>query len=212
MLSILDKITVNAQSSIRIDAGLILRFDPFMLEESPLDADVIFITHAHHDHFSAADIEKAAKADTVFVAPAGMKRDLAALGIDAARMVLLQPGDKAAVRGIPVEAVPSYNTNKPMHPKRNGWLGYVVTVDDTRVYVTGDMDDNPDGRAVECDVLMLPIGGTYTMNAAEAAAFTNAVSPRAVIPTHYGSIVGKPTDAAAFRAGLREGIDVCVKL
>ncbi len=212
MRSILDTITVNAQSSIRIDAGLILRFDPFMLDESPLDADVIFITHAHHDHFSPKDIEKAAKADTVFVAPAGMKRDLAALGIDAARMVLLQPGDKAAVRGIPVEAVPSYNTNKPMHPKKNGWLGYVVTVDDTRVYVTGDMDDNPDGRAVDCDVLMLPIGGTYTMNAVEAAAFTNAVSPKAVIPTHFGGLVGKPADADRFCAGLREGIEVCRKL
>ena len=207
-----DNITVNAQSSIRIDAGAILRFDPFLLYESPLDADVIFITHAHHDHFSPKDIEKAAKADTTFVAPAGMKRDLAALGIDAARMVLLQPGDKAAVRGIPVEAVPSYNTNKPMHPKKNGWLGYVVTVDDTRVYVTGDMDDNPDGRAVDCDVLMLPIGGTYTMNAVEAAAFTNAVSPKAVIPTHYGGLVGKPADAGTFRAGLRDGIDVCRKL
>ncbi len=207
-----DRISINAHSSIRIDAGPILRFDPFLMEDSPRDADVVFITHSHHDHFSPKDIGKAAKPDAVFVAPASMRKELSAFVADKSRIVLLAPGDKAEVCGIPVEAVPSYNTNKPMHPKKNGWLGYVVTVEGVRIYVCGDMDDTPDGEAVRCDILLPPIGGTYTMNAAEAAAFANIVAPKTVIPTHYGSLVGKPGDAAVFRSFVQPGIDVVYKL
>ena len=152
----LDRITVNSHSSIRIDAGKILYFDPFRLDSAAHDADVIFITHAHFDHFSPEDIEKAARADTLIAAPAGMKADLQKAGIPAENCILLEPEQTAEICGIPVVTVPSYNIGKPMHPKKNGWLGYVVTVEEQKIYIGGDMDATPEAVAVQCDIAMFP--------------------------------------------------------
>ena len=69
----------------------------------------------------------------------------------------------------------------------------------------------PEARAVSCDAAFLPVGGTYTMTAAEAAALANALHPQIAVPTHYGSIVGAMTDGDDFAAQLAPGIR-CVKL
>jgi len=208
----LDKITINTHSSIRIAADCILYFDPFKLETAVHDADVIFITHAHFDHFSPEDIEKAAKPGTVFVLPAGMEADARKAGIKEEFIRALVPGQTAEVCGIAVEAVPSYNIGKPMHPKKNGWLGYIVTVNGERIYVAGDTDATPEGAAAECSIAMIPIGGTYTMNAKEAAGLVNAMRPKTAIPTHYGSIVGAKKDAQKFTELVDDAIEVCLKL
>lgn len=199
-MSVNERITVNAQSSIRIAAEKTLYFDPFRLENEPHDADVIFVTHAHFDHFSPEDVEKIAKTDTLYVFPASMKADAKKAGIPPKSAIFLNPGDKTEVCGFPVEAVPSYNTDKPMHPKKNGWLGYVVTVDGERIYVSGDMDATPEAAALDCNTALIPIGGTYTMNPKEAAALINEMKPKTVIPTHYGSVVGSPKDGKTFAA------------
>ena len=83
-----------------------------------------------------------------------------------------------------------------MHPKGNGWLGYVLTLDgdQTRYYCAGDTDQNPNNEAVSCEVALVPIGGTYTMDARQAAAFVNALRPRVAVPIHYGSFVGTYED------------------
>ena len=77
--------------------------------------------------------------------------------------------------------------------------------------MAGVTDDTPDARSVSCDVAFLPVGGTYTMTAAEAAALANALHPQIAVPTHYGSIVGTMTDGDDFAAQLAPGIR-CVKL
>ena len=50
------------------------------------------------------------------------------------------------------------------------------------------------------------------MTAKEAAKLINEIRPQAVIPTHYGSIVGKPEDADVFRKLVDPGITVETKL
>ena len=90
-----------------------------------------------------------------------------------------------------VEAVAAYNPNKPQfHPKKNNWVGYVVTIGGCRYYICGDMDITAEGSAVSCDVVLVPCGGTYTMNVEEAAELVGRLSPKIAIPTHYGDIVG----------------------
>ncbi|MBP5186074.1 MAG: MBL fold metallo-hydrolase, partial [Clostridiales bacterium] len=54
----LEQVTINLHSSIRIEDGKVLYFDPFGMTESTSDADVIFVTHDHYDHFSPEAIEK----------------------------------------------------------------------------------------------------------------------------------------------------------
>jgi L-ascorbate metabolism protein UlaG (beta-lactamase superfamily) len=159
---------------------------------------VIFITHAHYDHFSPDDILKASCHESYFVFPAGMEKDAAQLGFPEKNFIFCKPGQSYTINGILFEALPAYNRLKPFHPKKNGWLGFVVSVGGVRVYVAGDTDALSENEKISCDIALLPIGGKYTMNAREAAALTNAIRPSAVIPTHYGTIVGSPSDFEAF--------------
>lgn len=194
-----ENITINAHSSIRIAGEKILYFDPFHIQNAASDADVIFVTHDHFDHFSAEDVAKIIKDDTVFVAPAStiaLIRE--AFSIPDERLVTLAPGDEAEVLGIPVEAVAAYNPNKPFHTFEKHWIGFVVTLNNTRYYICGDMDSTPEARSVKCDVLLVPCGGTYTMDAKEAAVFVGVLRPKIAIPTHYGDIVGEASTGHVF--------------
>jgi len=205
-------ITINTHSSIKIAAEKIIYADPFKLTEALHDADIIYITHAHFDHFSPEDIEKAASDKTILVIPASMKEEAAKSGIPSERIITQNPGDTKEINGINTEAVPSYNTNKPMHPKSNGWLGYIITVNGTRIYIAGDTDATKEAEEVNCDIAMVPIGGTYTMDAKEAAELVNRISPRIAIPTHYGSLVGHKKDEKIFTGLLSENITAVIKL
>ena len=208
----LEKITVNAHSSIRIAAEKVIYIDPFQLKNEPHDGDIIFITHSHFDHFSPEDIEKLSNQGTVYVLPESMLDEVLEAGLPADKLVALAPEQKTEVCGIEVETVPSYNMDKPMHPKANGWLGYVITVENTRVYIGGDMDATPEAAAVQCDVAMIPVGGTYTMNPCEAAALINEMKPGTAIPTHYGSLVGEAEDGKAFAELVDSSIHVEFRL
>ena len=112
------------------------------------------------------------------------------------------------MQGLPVEAVAAYNSFKPFHPKAAGCLGYVVTVDGQRIYAAGDTDAVREVQAVRCDIALVPIGGTFTMNAKEAAAVVNTIRPKLAIPIHYGAIAGKPEDGERFRQLVDDGITV----
>ncbi len=212
----LEQVTINLHSSIRIEDGKVLYFDPFGIAESTSDADVIFVTHDHYDHFSPENISKIMKEDTVFVAPASTAALIRkTFAVPDERIVVVAPGDATEVLGIPVEAVASYNPNKRFHPQAQGWVGFVVTVGGLRYYICGDMDITPEGKTVKCDVLLVPCGGTYTMDYKEAAEFTGYLSPKYVIPTHYGNPVGEKACGSAFAKEIAtRGIDsvVVIKL
>ena len=207
-----ENITVNAQSSIRIAAGKVVYFDPFKISDAANNADVIFITHEHFDHFSPDDIAKVVSDKTVFAVPASMEKTMLDSGISPDKLVLLDPNVKTEVCGIPVETVPAYNPGKKFHPKSNNWLGYIVTIGGQRIYVAGDTDATPEAKAVSCDIAMVPIGGTFTMDFREAAEFINELKPKTVIPTHYGSVVGDPGDGESFKRLVEGSIEVVFKL
>lgn len=206
----LNQITVNAQSSIRIGGETVMYFDPFRIEHAANDADIILITHPHFDHFSPADIAKVRKPETVFVAPQTMEKELIAAGITDA--VLLKAGESKTVCGISVEAVLAYNKTKHFHPKQNGWLGYIVTAGGKRIYAAGDTDATDEAAAVRCEIALIPIGGTYTTDAAEAAELVSRMQPQTVIPIHYGTIVGNVSDGDAFAKRIKAPVQVVFKL
>lgn len=196
----LKHITVNTQSSIRIEGTEILYFDPFKVEKADHDADIIFITHEHYDHFEPESIAKLKKENTLLVAPESMKKKaLSESGLSPEQCIFCKPGETQEQKGITFEAVPAYNKLKPFHPKGKNWQGYIVTMDDVRYYVSGDTDVNADIRKVQCDVALIPIGGFYTMDKKQAAEYIAEIKPGAVIPTHYGSIVGNETDGVEFK-------------
>lgn len=199
-----NNISVNVQSSVKITGDKIIYFDPWQLEENH-DAEVIFITHEHSDHFSVEDILKIRKADTIIVAPKSMENDIFAIpGIDSAKCILLVPGVVKEIGKIVVETVPAYNKLKPFHQKTKGWLGYVVNMDGHRYYVAGDTDVTDENKKIKCDIAILPIGGHYTMDKKAAKELVGELRPDVVIPTHYGAVVGSPEDGNTFKEMLKD--------
>ena len=205
----LDFITINTHSSIRIDEGIIIYCDPFRITEEKHDADIILITHSHFDHFSPEDISKVMKPDTVIVCPKSVK-EADDTGLDVIRV---STDEVLEVKGIKLETVPAYNKLKPFHPKSNGWVGYIISSPEHgRIYIAGDTDMTDENSRVKCDIAMLPAGGTYTMNARKAADLANTICPKYAIPIHYGSVAGSPEDGKVFRNAVNSGIDVVIKI
>ena len=208
----IENIDVFTQNSIRIKTSSgVVYIDPFRMNIEPHDADYILITHDHYDHFSLEDIAKVKKDTTVLVVPQKMlakaEKDS---GIETIETVT--PGIYKELGNLEIETVPAYNIIKPFHPKAAGWVGYIVKTDDKRIYIAGDTDATKEAREVKCDIALVPIGGTYTMDAKKAAEFINEIRPDIAIPVHYGSVVGSPDDGRVFAEHVKDTIKVVFKM
>ncbi len=188
--------------SFRLDAAIgPIYFDPYQISPGPTAA-LILASHEHFDHCVAEDIAKIQGPDTVICTEAECAAKLTG------EVRVMKPGDRLEVKGVTVEAVPAYNTDKDFHPKAKGWLGFVVTVDGVRIYHAGDTDHIPEMAGLEVDIALLPVSGTYVMTAEQAVEAAKAIGPKLAIPMHYGAIVGGPQDAERFAQALQGVVPV----
>jgi L-ascorbate metabolism protein UlaG (beta-lactamase superfamily) len=191
----LDRFTWFRQSAFLYRGdGLTVYIDPWGVTTDD-KADVLFITHAHYDHFQPDEIERVRKRDTKIFAPADVARELSG------NVTPVKPGDAIDAGVLKAQAVPAYNTAEErldMHPKKNNWVGYVITLGSNVYYHAGDTDHAPELSKVRADVAFLPIGGTYTMDAVEAAEMAKVLGPKLAVPMHFGFVVGTPPDAERF--------------
>ena len=194
----LENVEVLCHSSIRINKEKTIYIDPFKIEKNYNDADIVFITHDHYDHYSEEDIDKVINENTIMIIPEELLTKLLRKGINKNAIITVEPNEKYMVQGIKFETIPAYNTNKTFHPKENGWVGYSITLDDIRYYIAGDTDITEENRKVKCDVAFVPVGGTYTTDFKEAAQLINEIQPKIAVPIHYGSVVGTKQDATDF--------------
>ena len=194
----IENIEVLYHSSIRISKNKVIYIDPFKIDKNYNDANIVFITHDHYDHYSAEDIDKVINKNTTIIIPEELLTKLLRKGINRNAIITVEPNEKYMVQGIKIETIPAYNTNKTFHPKENGWVGYIITLDDIRYYIAGDTDITKENRKVKCDVAFVPVGGTYTMDFKEAAQLINEIQPKIAVPIHYGSVVGTKQDATDF--------------
>ena len=195
----LENIEVLCHSSIRINKEKVIYIDPFKIDKNYNDADIIFITHDHYDHYSEEDIDKVKKEDTIIVAPEELLTKLLRKGFRQDYIITVDSDEEDMVEGIKFEIIPAYNTNKQFHPKENGWVGYIVEIRGIRYYIAGDTDITEENKKVKCDVAFVPAGGTYTMDFKEAAELINEIKPKIAVPIHYGSVVGTKQDAEDFK-------------
>ena len=194
----LNNIEVLYHSSIRINKEKTIYIDPFKIDRNYNDADIIFITHDHYDHYSEEDIDKVINENTVIVIPEELLTKVLKKGINKNAIITVKPNQKYMVQGIKFETVAAYNTNKTFHPKENGWVGYVIEINEIKYYIAGDTDITEENKKVKCDVAFVPVGGTYTMDFKEAAQLVNEIQPKVAVPIHYGSVVGTKQDAEEF--------------
>ena len=209
----ISNIEVFTQSSIRIrcDAGTVYA-DPFRMKTSPHDADIVLITHDHYDHFSPEDLAKVINPATILVVPEKVADKAAAFSAQVKAIETVLPGQQYQIAGLSLETVPSYNRIKPFHPKKNGWVGYLLDLDGQRVFIAGDTDKTKENSTVQCDIALVPVGGKFTMDAKEAADLINTIRPAAAIPTHYGTIVGKKSDGERFASMVDPAIETKIIL
>ena len=117
-------------------------------------------------------------------------------------VTVVAPGESHEVAGVHFETVPAYNIVEErldMHPKSNGWVGYVLELDGHRYYHGGDTDALPELESLRTDVALVPIGGTYTMDYREAAGLVKAMRPQVAVPMHFGFVVCSPSHGVLFK-------------
>ena len=200
----LENVEVFCHNSIKITGSKTIYIDPFKLEKDYHDADYIFSTHTHYDHFSEEDIEKLLKEDTVIITPDSSRELACDLTKDRERVKIVEPANEYELPGVKFSTTYAFNKETLYHTKNENWVGYIIELDGVKYYIAGDTDNIKELKDVECDVAFLPVGGKYTMGYAEAAGLANTIKAKIVVPTHYGCIVGTKEDAEKFANLVRE--------
>jgi L-ascorbate metabolism protein UlaG (beta-lactamase superfamily) len=159
--------------------------DPFRFRGPMPKADIIFITHTHFDHLNEEALAEIVTEKTRFVAPKETAGKL-----KGRKVLEVEPGKDYEIEGIRFSTVPAYNASKEFHPRANGWVGYIIDVNGTRVYHPGDTDAIDEMKSVRADIFMMPIGGHYTMDLQDAIKIASVVQAQAFVPMHYRSLLG----------------------
>lgn len=139
-------------------------FDPAMvgLKYPSVEADIVTISHGHEDH-NRADLVKGAK------------------------KVISGPGEYE-VLGVSILGFSSWHDAQEGTLRGKNTL-YVYEFEDLRLCHLGDLGHTLSDEAISqiggLDVLLIPVGGEYTLGPKEAASLVSKVEPYLVIPMHY---------------------------
>jgi len=153
---------------------------------------------------------KLSNSNTMLIAPADCTSK-----VNKVKSRNVKPKESFELDGIKVETIEAYNINKfrspgqPFHPKDKNWVGYVITINNTRIYHAGDTDFIPEMKNLKnIDVALVPIGGYYTMDLKEAAEAVNTIKPKIVIPMHYNTFPEIKADPKKFANLIDKNIEV----
>jgi len=193
----------------------IIYIDPYQIKDNLEKADFILITHSHYDHCSVADLNKIVKAGTKILITADCQSKITRFGFPV-KMEIVEPGKEFEFGSVKISTVPAYNIDKPFHSKEEGWVGYVIKINNIIIYHAGDTDLIPEMQKLtgfkqpgKEFIGLFPVGGRFTMTAEEAAEAVKLIKPSLAIPMHYGSVIGGKNDAEEFKEFCEEaGISV----
>lgn len=178
----------------------ILYIDPYKLskEQDYQRADYLLISHSHQDHCNLEDFARLIGPQTHVITVADCQSKV--IKARPNKVTILAPNKATKNDYLTIQATHAYNTNKPFHPKENEWVGFIITINNTRIYFAADTDVIPEMQNIQnIDIAFLPASGTYVMTPQEAAQAVNIIKPKIAVPMHYGCIVGSKEDAQLFK-------------
>jgi L-ascorbate metabolism protein UlaG (beta-lactamase superfamily) len=175
----IENIRALGHGSIQIAGPLMIYIDPWRMPATSFLADLVLVSHDHYDHFSPADISRLSDTKTRIVSNEKVAEQFE--GVEVIRPFQSLSMDRTTVR-----AMPAYSQDT-VHPRTDGGLGFVVSVNFYDIYYTGDTQLIPEMNQVRPDILILPIDGEGTMSVEDAVEATNLMRPRWVIPCNWGA-------------------------
>jgi len=197
------KIRWYGHDTFTLEKEITICIDPYKLSKT-IQADLVLISHNHFDHLSLEDLKKISSINTIIIAANECMSQIS--NISFKEKIGIAPGEEKTINNVTVKAIPAYNINKinpdtkkPFHPKDDKKIGFIITIQGTSIYHTGDSDLIPEMTDLNPDVLLIPVSGTYVMTAKEAADAVEKIKPKIAIPMHYGTIVGSENDAKEFK-------------
>lgn len=148
--------------------------------------DIVFITHAHGDHFDLNTLRELDLGSSTLIAPVSVIEKLE--DVQFANVIAMANGDVKEHAGIKIQAVPMYNLpddETSRHPK--GWgNGYVLTIDGKRIYISGDTEDIPEMRELKnIDYAFVCMNLPYTMDIRQASSAVLEFQPKVIYPYHF---------------------------
>jgi L-ascorbate metabolism protein UlaG (beta-lactamase superfamily) len=183
----IDRIHWLGHASFRINGpphsdGPVIYIDPWRLPPNSPKADIILVSHDHHDHCSPEDIEKIEKKRTMIIAS---PRAVEVIG---ERAHAMRPWQVAAnlPKGGSIRTVPAYTLDHVYHDRAYEGLGFVISWQRKDIYFAGDTDLIPEMANICCDIALLPVGGAYTMGDEEAVEAVKMLRASIAIPMHFG--------------------------
>jgi L-ascorbate metabolism protein UlaG (beta-lactamase superfamily) len=179
----------SADKRILIDPGRSLSsFRSLIPKREWRGIDIVFVTHRDPDHFGFVPAIAAQCGCHVVCSPV-LQSLMERRGIE--KVHLLSPGDRIDLEGFEILGLPAvHGPGKAVEfPERErntkGCVGFSFRIEGKRVVNLGDSVFVEAWKGIEAEVLMVPIGGFFTMNRREAARVTRLIRPEIAIPTHY---------------------------
>jgi L-ascorbate metabolism protein UlaG (beta-lactamase superfamily) len=170
---------------IRINSEITIYFDPVNLSEESMKkkADLILVTHSHDDHFSVETLENLVKPTTIIVCPVDCEESLIKEHFDF-NIYVVKPGETVKLNRVIIKAIPAYSTSA--HPNSEGWVGYIIEVNDFRLYHSGDSGLIPEMNDLKnIDIAFLTIREPYMLSPKEAVDALKVIKPKILIPIHW---------------------------
>ncbi len=157
--------------------------------------DLILLTDIHFDHLNINTINSLKKKDTLIVGPKAVSKKIS-------NVTIINNGETGLYKGFKISAVAMYNTTTErykFHPKGRG-NGYIITIDNKRIYISGDTEDIPEMRSLkDIDAAFICMNMPYTMTVEQAASAVLEFKPKIVYPYHYRGANNKFSNLKKFK-------------
>ncbi len=194
------KLTWLGHSSLKIETGdKTIFIDPYAGNENDYyPCFLILISQWSFDHCNVGYVRKAIGNQTHVLGTKEVAANIYPCGI-------LRKGERRTFEDIEIVGVESFN-DKPTfrNEEKVKMLGFLIKAEGKTIYFMGDSDFFEELMNLKPDLLLIPTGGTYTMNAENAAKAAELINPKQSIPIHWGRLEGTRDEAELFKDIVRE--------